>query len=74
MRLIALLILVIPGIIATLGIKLIRDTLFGILHPIFFHISIQFIFGVLFLLGGIAFIGGFIRHRDKKRKQTNGRF
>ena len=50
MRLIALLIMLIPGIIATLGIKLIRDTLFGIMHPIFFHISIQFIFGVLFIL------------------------
>ncbi|MCP8616803.1 DUF2627 domain-containing protein [Salirhabdus salicampi] len=73
-RFIALIILVIPGIIATLGIKLMRDTLFAILHPIFFHLVIQFIFGLLFFLGGLAFIGGFILHRDRKRNLTKGRF
>ncbi|MFD1018659.1 DUF2627 family protein [Thalassobacillus hwangdonensis] len=70
MRLIALLILLIPGVIAVLGIKLIRDTLFGIFHPVFFHIGIQFVAGILFIIGGLAFIGGFIVHRDRKRNLT----
>lgn len=66
-RLIALLILVIPGIIATIGIKLMRDTIFGDFNTIFLHISIQFIAGLIFFIGGLGFIGGFIVHRDKKR-------
>ncbi|MBA2173658.1 DUF2627 domain-containing protein [Halobacillus locisalis] len=74
MRLIALLILVIPGIVAVYGIKLIRDALFGEFHPIFFHMVLQGIAGVLFVVGGLAFIGGFILHRDRKRNLTKGRF
>lgn len=74
MRLIALLILVIPGIIAVYGIKLIRDALFGEFHPIFLHIGLQGLAGLLFVIGGIAFIGGFILHRDRKRNLTKGRF
>lgn len=74
MRLIALLILVIPGIIAVYGIKLIRDALFGEFHAIFLHIAVQGIAGLLFVVGGIAFIGGFILHRDRKRNLTKGRF
>ncbi|WP_181350046.1 DUF2627 family protein [Thalassobacillus sp. CUG 92003] len=74
MRLIALLILVIPGIIAVLGIKLIRDALFGELHDIYFHLIIQGVIGLIFLVGGIGFIGGFILHRDRKRHLTKGRF
>jgi hypothetical protein len=74
MRLIALLLLVTPGIIAVYGIKLIRDTLFGEFHDVFFHIAIQGLLGVLFVVGGLAFIGGFILHRDKKRNLTKGRF
>lgn len=74
MRLIALLILVIPGIVAVYGIKLIRDALFGEFHPIFFHMVLQGIVGVIFVVGGLAFIGGFILHRDRKRNLTKGRF
>ncbi|WP_138415893.1 DUF2627 domain-containing protein [Aquibacillus sediminis] len=74
MRLLALLILVIPGVIATLGVKLVRDALFGVFYSIFFHLSIQFIIGLLFFFIGITFIGGFILHRDRKRHLTKGRF
>ncbi|MCP3025743.1 DUF2627 domain-containing protein [Halobacillus sp. A5] len=74
MRLIALLLLVTPGIIAVIGIKLIRDALFNVYHPVFFHIVIQGIFGLLCVVGGVAFIGGFILHRDRKRNLTKGRF
>ncbi|WP_082233893.1 DUF2627 domain-containing protein [Halobacillus massiliensis] len=74
MRLIALLILVMPGIMAVIGIKLIRDALFNVFHPIFLHVAVQGIVGLLFVIGGIAFIGGFILHRDRKRNLTKGRF
>lgn len=74
MRLIALFILVIPGIFAVYGIKLMRDALFGEFHPMFFHIALQGLIGLLLLIGGLAFIGGFILHRDRKRKLTKGRF
>ncbi|KHE67590.1 DUF2627 domain-containing protein [Halobacillus sp. BBL2006] len=74
MRLIALMLLVTPGLIAVYGIKLIRDALFGEFHPIFLHIAVQGILGVVFVVGGIAFIGGFILHRDRKRGLTKGRF
>lgn len=73
-RFIALLTLLIPGLIATLGIKLMRDTLFGILHPIYIHLVIQFVAGLLFFIAGLAFVGGFILHRDRKRNLTKGRF
>ncbi|SFA72074.1 Protein of unknown function [Lentibacillus halodurans] len=68
-RIIAVLMLLIPGLISAYGIKLMRDTLFNDFHPIFFHIGIQFFAGFLFFLGGVAFIGGFIVYRDKKKKK-----
>lgn len=74
MRLIALSIIVIPGIIATLGIKLMRDAIFGDLYALFFNVVIQFFSGLLLFIAGIVFIGGFILHRDKKRNLTKGKF
>lgn len=73
-RFIALLIVLIPGVIATLGIKIMRDALFNIVYPFFFSVVVQFIIGLLLFLGGIAFIGGFILHRDKKNNKTKGNF
>lgn len=66
-RIIAVLMLLIPGLISAYGIKLMRDTLFNDFYPIFFHISIQFVAGLLMFIGGILFIGGFIVYRDRKR-------
>ncbi|MDL4841607.1 DUF2627 domain-containing protein [Aquibacillus rhizosphaerae] len=74
MRLLALIIIVIPGLIAVLGVKLMRDALFGEFFFLFFHSIIQFIFGLFIFLAGLAFIGGFILHRDRKRNLTKGRF
>ncbi|MYL41882.1 MULTISPECIES: DUF2627 domain-containing protein [Virgibacillus] len=70
MRIIAALLLFIPGIISAIGIKLMRDSLFASFYPIFFHTSIQFIIGLILFLAGIAFIGGFIIYRDRKRQRT----
>jgi hypothetical protein len=73
-RLIALIIVVIPVILAVLGIKLIRDMSFGILQPPIPMLWLQFLIGVLCLVGGMYLIGGFIFHRDKKREKIQKRF
>ncbi|WP_257348008.1 DUF2627 domain-containing protein [Pseudalkalibacillus decolorationis] len=73
-RIIALLILVIPGIAGVLGIKLMRDALFGIIHPPFPNFIVEMIGGLLLFILGFAFIGGFIFHRDRKRNKVQKRF
>ncbi len=67
-RLFAVLLLFIPGIIAAFGIKLMRDTLFDHYNPIFFHVGIQFGVGLILFLAGLAFIGGFVVYRDRKKQ------
>ncbi|WP_010650804.1 DUF2627 family protein [Oceanobacillus massiliensis] len=69
-RIIALLMLFIPGAIAAFGIKLMRDTVFDDYYPIFMYSSIQFIFGLLLFIGGLLFVGGFIVHRDRKKHRS----
>ncbi|WP_203361804.1 DUF2627 domain-containing protein [Bacillus sp. REN10] len=73
-RFIALLILVIPGFLAGLGIKLMRDMLFGISHPFFPFLWMQFIAGLLLFIGGLGFIAGFILRRDRKNNKVQDRF
>lgn len=72
-RIIAVIVLFIPGIICAYGIKLMRDAFFGHFYSIFLHLGVQFIVGFIFFIGGIAFIGGFIVHRDKKRQLVKRR-
>lgn len=66
-RLIAILMIFIPGVIAAFGIKLMRDSLFAEFFPLLINVEIQFIAGLILFIAGIGFIGGFIIHRDKKR-------
>ncbi|MCF6408384.1 DUF2627 family protein [Pseudalkalibacillus salsuginis] len=73
-RMIALLILVIPGIAGVVGIKLIRDSLFGVVHPIFPNFIIELVAGILMFLVGFGFVGGFIFYRDRKRNKVQQRF
>lgn len=73
-RFIALIIVLIPVILAVLGIKLIRDMTFGVLQPPIPELWMQFLVGVIFLVGGMYLIGGFIFHRDKKRNKLQKRF
>ncbi|WP_163102650.1 DUF2627 domain-containing protein [Peribacillus alkalitolerans] len=73
-RFLAFLILFIPGAFAALGIKLMRDMLFGILQSPFPALWIQFLFGLFFCIGGIGFIAGFVLHRDRKRNNVQDRF
>ncbi|WP_062104731.1 DUF2627 domain-containing protein [Bacillus niameyensis] len=73
-RIVALIILLIPGVIAGYGIKLMRDMLFGILQKPFPFLWTQFITGLFLLILGLGFIGGFILHRDRKRNKVQKRF
>ncbi|MFZ4452156.1 DUF2627 domain-containing protein [Salibacterium aidingense] len=73
MRIIALLILVIPGFLSALGIKLMRDTLFQILQAPFPFLWLQFLTGGLLLIFGIWFIAGFVLYRDRKNNKPGVR-
>ncbi|MBT2687027.1 DUF2627 domain-containing protein [Bacillus sp. ISL-47] len=73
-RLIALLILLLPGVLAVYGIKLMRDMVFGILQSPFPYLWLQFTAGLLFLIIGLGFIAGFILYRDRKKNKVQARF
>jgi hypothetical protein len=73
-RIFALLILVIPALLAGLGIKWMRDTVFGILHPPFLSLWLQFLIGFLLFGAGLSFVGGFVFYRDRKRNKVQKRF
>lgn len=66
----ALVIVLIPGIMAVMGIKWMRDTLFGVLQFPFPVLWLQFITGLMSFLLGLAFVGGFIFYRDRKRNKV----
>jgi len=68
-RIVAALILLTPGVIAALGIKLMRDTLFDEFYPILLSKGIQFGVGLILFIGGVAFLGGYIFHRDRKNQR-----
>ena len=73
-KIIALLILVIPAILAGIGVKWMRDSVFGVLNEPFTMISLQFGLGLALSVAGIWFIGGYILRREKKNKRAAERF
>jgi hypothetical protein len=73
-RIVALVILLIPGCIAVYGIKLMRDMVFNIGHPMIPYLWLQFLIGLLFFLIGLWFVAGFIFYRDRKRSKVQKRF
>ncbi|WP_088104742.1 DUF2627 domain-containing protein [Halalkalibacter urbisdiaboli] len=73
-RFIALMILIIPAVIAGYGIKLMRDTIFQLLNTPYPSLLIQFTAGFIFFLAGLSFIGGFIFYRDRKNGKIAPRF
>ncbi|PYZ94366.1 hypothetical protein CR194_02205 [Salipaludibacillus keqinensis] len=73
-RFIALVILLIPVFIAGYGIKLMRDTLFQILNWPYGSHYFQFLAGIICLVVGVWFVGGFILHRDRKNNKVAPRF
>nr|MDH3177298.1 DUF2627 domain-containing protein [Bacillus pumilus] len=72
-RILALVIILIPGALAALGIKLLRDTVFGIIIAPFPFLWLQGIAGLVFLGGGL-YVVGFILYRDRKRNKVTTRF
>jgi len=73
-RIIALIILLIPGLLAAWGIKLMRDMTFGIAVAPFTNLLLQFLVGLILFIGGLGFIAGFIFHRDRKKNKVQARF
>ena len=69
-RIIAAILLFVPGVIGAIGIKLMRDALFAEVSAYLVNQNIQFIVGLIMFIAGLTFIGGFIYHRDKKRQLT----
>ena len=74
LKIIALIILIIPGIIAGVGIKLMRDSMFGIVIDPFTYTALQFFIGLLMTVFGIWFIGGYLLYRERKNKRAQERF
>jgi hypothetical protein len=70
----ALIIVLIPGIMAVMGIKWMRDTLFGVLQFPFPELWLQFLAGFISFSVGLAFVGGFIFYRDRKRNKVQLKF
>lgn len=70
-RIIALIILIIPGVFAAFGIKLMRDALFLQISPLLFNAGLQFIVGLILFIAGVGFIGGYVVHRDRKKKSCH---
>lgn len=73
-RIIALIIMLIPGVIAAFGIKLMRDMFFGIQTNWIPALWLQFVLGFIMFAVGIGFIGGFLLHRDRKNNKVQDRF
>ncbi|WP_227395195.1 DUF2627 domain-containing protein [Jeotgalibacillus aurantiacus] len=73
-RIAALIVLLIPGVIAAYGIKLMRDMFFGIQASWMPALWLQFVAGLIMFIIGIGFIGGFLLHRDRKNNKVQKRF
>ncbi|MGE6488535.1 DUF2627 domain-containing protein [Paenisporosarcina sp. NPDC076898] len=73
-RMLAFLVLLIPGLMAAGGIKLIRDTIFGkLIGPIPF-LWLQLLIGIALLVIGFGFFAGFLLHRDRKNGKVQAKF
>jgi len=66
--------MIIPGVIAAYGIKLMRDMFFGIQTSWLPALWLQFVLGFMMFAIGIGFIGGFLLHRDRKNNKVQERF
>jgi hypothetical protein len=74
-RFIAVLMLVIPGFIATYGFLLIKDSIFAAFDPNVYGFPWgKLVLGVFLFLAGVAFLGGWIFFRDRKRNYVAPRF
>ncbi|MEI7024644.1 DUF2627 domain-containing protein [Paenibacillus sp. y28] len=72
-RFIAILILVIPGIVATYGFLGMKDAIFSLVGGAGMLWG-KFIIGFILFVIGVAFIGGWIFFRDRKNNYVAPRF
>lgn len=73
-RFAAFIVLLIPGLIAAGGIKLMRDSIFGILFKPFPYTWLQFLVGFILFALALAFFAGFLLRRDQKKGRVAQRF
>ncbi|PFK45974.1 hypothetical protein COI93_06545 [Bacillus cereus] len=73
-RYLALLLALLPISLAVLGIKLMRDTVFGILFSPIPVLWLQFLMGIFCFAIGFYLFGGFVLYRDRKRNKVQARF
>ncbi|MEN1934684.1 DUF2627 domain-containing protein [Paenibacillus sp. 102] len=73
-RYLALLLALIPISLAVLGIKLMRDTVFGILLSPIPALWLQFLIGIFCFVIGFYIFGGFVLYRDRKQNKVQARF
>ncbi len=73
-RLAAFIVLLIPGLFAAGGIKLMRDSIFGVLFNPFPFIWLQFFVGFFFFVAGLGFFAGFLLRRDRRKGNVQERF
>jgi hypothetical protein len=76
-RFIAVLLLVIPGLMATYGFLAMKNAFFAQFGPSELNPSIpwgKFVLGLLMFVGGVAFIGAWTFYRDRKRNYVAPRF
>nr|WP_232696211.1 DUF2627 domain-containing protein [Brevibacillus daliensis] len=74
-RIVALIIMVVPFVIAGYGIKTMRDAFYLSFNPnvpSFFWG--HFLTGALIFLVPVLFIGGFVLHHERKRNRVQPRF
>jgi hypothetical protein len=72
-RLIAVLLLVIPGFMATYGFLIMKDAVFAAFGPDHLPWG-HFLIGFILFGLGVSFIGGWIFFRDRKRNYVAPRF
>ena len=73
-RLIALSLLALPVLAGAYGWKLMREALFTYFDPQLPFAWGQMLFGALLFFACVAFVGGYILHRDREKKRVQPRF
>lgn len=73
-RFIAILLLVVPGLMATYGFLAMKDAWFAQFDSAIGFLWWKFALGLLLFAAGVAFIGGWIFFRDRKRNYVAPRF
>jgi hypothetical protein len=72
-RFVAVLLLVFPGWMATYGFLIMKNSIFDAFGPGLFP-WFKFLGGFVLFAAGVAFIGGWIFYRDRKRNYVAPRF